>query len=54
MMPTTELENGQVELIRETLEINDMHDIDLLEEYNKELTGSLDMQEIAPNMESND
>ena len=54
MIPNTELENGKVELIREILAINDMHDIDLLKEYNKELTGSLDMQEIAPNMESND
>ena len=37
MIPNTELENGKVELIREILDINDMHDIDLLKEYNKEL-----------------
>ena len=54
MIPNTELENGKVELIREILDINDMHDIDLLKEYNKELTDSLSIQEVASGMESTD
>ena len=54
MIPSTELENGKVELIREILDINDMHDIDLLKEYNKELTDSLSIQEVASGMESTD
>ena len=54
MIPNTELENGKVELIREILDINDMHDIDLLKEYNKELTDSLSIQEVGSGMESTD
>ena len=47
MIPSTELENGKVELIREILDISDIHDIDLLKEYNKELADSL-TQELTP------
>ena len=47
MIPSTELENGKVELIREILDISDIHDIDLLKEYSKELTDSL-TQELTP------
>lgn len=47
LIPSTELENGKVELIREILDISDIHDIDLLKEYNKELADSL-TQELTP------
>ena len=41
MIPNTELENGKVELIRE---IKDIHDIDLVNEYSREINNSLNMQ----------
>lgn len=53
LIPSTELENGKVELIREILDISDIHDIDLLKEYNKELADSL-TQELTPDAGKND
>ena len=53
MIPSTELENGKVELIREILDISDIHDFDLLKEYNKELADSL-TQELTPDAGKND
>lgn len=44
MIPNTELENGKVELIREILDIKDIHDIDLVSEYSREINNSLNMQ----------
>ena len=44
MIPNTELENGKVELIREILDIKDIHDIDLVNEYSREINNSLNMQ----------
>ncbi len=52
MIPSTELENGKVELIREILDISDIHDIDLLKEYNKELDSLT--QELTPDAGKND
>ena len=49
MIPSTELENGKVEI----LDISDIHDIDLLKEYNKELADSL-TQELTPDAGKND
>lgn len=46
MVPNTELENGKVELIREILDLKDIHDIDLLSEFNRELTNSLNVQNV--------
>lgn len=43
MIPNTELENGKIELIREILDIKDIHDIDLLTEFNKEISRSLNI-----------
>lgn len=43
MIPNTELEMGKLELIREILDINDIHDIDLLSEFNKELSSKLNL-----------
>ena len=48
MIPSTELENGKVELIREILDISD-----ILKEYNKELADSL-TQELTPDAGKND
>lgn len=44
MIPNSELENGKVELIREILDIKDIHDIDLVNEYSREINNSLNMQ----------
>ena len=44
MIPNTELENGKVELIREILDIKDIHDIDLVNKYSREINKSLNMQ----------
>lgn len=41
MIPNTELENGKVELIREILDIKDIHDIDLISKFSHEITSSL-------------
>lgn len=41
MIPNTELENGKIELIREILDIQDIHDIDLLSKFNREIYSSL-------------
>ena len=51
MIPNTELENGKVELIREILDINDIHDIDLLNEFNKELSHTLNLQNVEQDRE---
>ena len=47
MIPNTELENGKVELIREILDIKDIHDIDLVNEYSREINNSLNIQKIS-------
>lgn len=47
MIPSTELENGKVELIREILDIKDIHDIDLVNEYSREINSSLNTQNFA-------
>lgn len=53
MIPNTELENGKIELIREILDIQDIHDIDLLSKFNREIYSSLlTTQNVNMNLES--
>lgn len=47
MIPNTELENGKVELIREILDIKDIHDIDLVNEFSREINNSLNTQNLT-------
>lgn len=51
MIPNTELENGKIELIREIFDIKDIHDIDLVSEYSRELTSTLGMQDMYKEVE---
>lgn len=51
MIPNTELDNGKIALIREIFDIKDIHDIDLVSEYSKELTSTLSMQEMYKDTE---
>ena len=51
MIPNTELENGKVELIREILDIKDIHDIDLLNQFSQEINNSLNAQNVNRDME---
>lgn len=51
MIPNTELENGKIALIREIFDIKDIHDIDLVSEYSRELTSTLGMQEMYNDIE---
>ena len=49
MILDAELENGKVALIREILGIQDIHDVDLLSEFNQELKHSFE-----PDLEEKD
>lgn len=53
MIPNTELENGKIELIREILDIKDIHDIDLISKFSREITSSLNTtQNVNMNLEN--